>query len=164
MDSRLSDIVRRLEESGGPDRDIDADIYIEFNIPAERVGRLDRRGGCVGWWPKDAPYESAVDVPRYTASLDAAIALVERMEHAYGRKIICFHAAGQLMAGDMDYDPRARPDNSVTVGWCAHVAFFDSRDANSTFGPDRYSYARTPALAVLTALFRALEAKETGNG
>ena len=71
--------ILRLEQLEGPSREADADIYIALFIPAERVGRIDRLGGCVGWWPKDAPYVSAIDVPAFTASLDAAVALVERV-------------------------------------------------------------------------------------
>lgn len=76
--SGLSELIAKLEGLSGRDREVDADIYVAFFIPQERVGRIDRLGGCVGWWPKDAPYESAIDVPPYTASLDAAVALVER--------------------------------------------------------------------------------------
>lgn len=75
----IEELIKKVEALTVPYREIDADIYIAFNIPMERVGRLDRLGGCVGWWPKDAPYESAVDVPRYTTSLDAATELAERV-------------------------------------------------------------------------------------
>jgi hypothetical protein len=51
-------------------------IYITSFIPSERVGRLDHDGGVVGWWPKDGPYVAAIEVPRYTASIDAALAWV----------------------------------------------------------------------------------------
>ena len=132
---RRAEIIERLEKAEGFDRDIDADIYIEFNIPAERVGRLDRLGGCVGWWPKDAPYESAVDVPRYTASLDAAIALVERTLPGWRFAI-------------------ERRANGMTLAWLTEeddapcIPAMHSKDCH----------------ALLISLFRALEAKEAGNG
>lgn len=74
-----ADLIERLEKGEGADRELDGNLYVEFFIPKERIGRLDQDGGVVGWWPKNAPYVSAIDVPRYTASLDAAISLVERM-------------------------------------------------------------------------------------
>jgi hypothetical protein len=73
----LIELRDALAKATGPDRGLDSDIYIAFNIPLERVGRLDKgEHGVVGWWPKDGPYVSAIDVPRYTASIDAAATLV----------------------------------------------------------------------------------------
>ncbi|MFS2326645.1 hypothetical protein U2P60_14715 [Brucella sp. H1_1004] len=72
-------LIDRLSKLDGPDREVDAQIYILFNIPTERAGRIDYANGMVGWWPKDGPYVSAVTVPAYTASVDAAIALAARL-------------------------------------------------------------------------------------
>ncbi len=74
-----SPIITRLSKLDAPDREVDAEIYIRFNIPAERAGRIDYSNGMVGWWPKDGPYVSAVTVPAYTASVDAVIALAARV-------------------------------------------------------------------------------------
>jgi hypothetical protein len=71
-------LVDRLSKLDAPDREVDAEIYIRFNIPAERAGRIDYSNGMVGWWPKDGPYVSAVTVPAYTASLDVTIDLTDR--------------------------------------------------------------------------------------
>lgn len=72
---KLLELADRVEKLAGPDREVDGLIYIALYIPAERAGRIDHINGCVGWSPKDAPYVSAIDVPRYTASLDAAMTL-----------------------------------------------------------------------------------------
>ncbi|CAN7519890.1 hypothetical protein [Brucella pseudogrignonensis] len=72
-------LIERLSKLDGPDREVDAEVYIQFNIPAERAGRIDYAHGMVGWWPKDGTYVSAVTVPAYTASVDAALALAERL-------------------------------------------------------------------------------------
>jgi hypothetical protein len=72
-------LIDRLSKLDWPDREVDAQIYILFNIPAERAGRIDYAHGMVGWWPKDGPYVSAVTVPAYTASVDASIALARRL-------------------------------------------------------------------------------------
>lgn len=125
-----SDLIAKLEALDGPDREVDADIYIAFNIPMERAGRIDRLGGCVGWWPKDAPYESAVDVPRYTASLDAAIALVERV------------LPGNHLRIDIGDD-----------GLHAANIFGDWGDSHA-------NASSSPAIALLIALLRAKEARD----
>lgn len=74
-----SALIERLDRAEGPSRELDADIYIALNIPKERAGRIDRLDGCVGWHPVDAPYVSAIEVPPYTSSIDAAVALAERV-------------------------------------------------------------------------------------
>nr|WP_313022899.1 hypothetical protein [Brucella intermedia] len=81
-------LITRLSKLDAPDREADAEIYIRFNIPAERAGRIDYSNGMVGWWPKDGPYVSAVTVPAYTASIDAVIALAERVLPGKARKIV----------------------------------------------------------------------------
>lgn len=72
----LPELSRRVSEAEGPSRELDAEVYIALEIPAPRVGRIDRMGGVVGWHPIDAPYQSSIEVPRYTASLDAVAALI----------------------------------------------------------------------------------------
>jgi len=81
--SKYADIIARLEKAEGPDRLIDvlvgyaADYVVEDISLRERMDRhsveymlekVDR--GFNSIWPL---------LPRYTASIDAAIALVERM-------------------------------------------------------------------------------------
>lgn len=69
-------LIERLERATGASRELDAEIFIAVTPGVAEAGRIDRSGGCVGWWPKDGPYQSAQDSPRYTASLDAALTLV----------------------------------------------------------------------------------------
>jgi len=100
-------LIDRLSKLDGPDRGVDAQIYILFNIPAERAGRIDYAHGMVGWWPKDGPYVSAVTVPAYTASVDAAIALAERVLPGWGWLAQnCGHPAGVLVKDDIAYEGR----------------------------------------------------------
>jgi hypothetical protein len=75
----LRDLKERVDKATGPNRDIDGAIYAALMIPKERAGRIDQAGGVVGWWPKDGPYVSAIDVPGYTTSIDASLALVGRV-------------------------------------------------------------------------------------
>lgn len=72
-------LITRLSKLDAPDREVDAQIYIRFNIPAERAGRIDYSNGMVGWWPKDGPYVSAVTVPAYTESIEVVIAQARRL-------------------------------------------------------------------------------------
>lgn len=74
-----ADLIKRLESLEGPDREVDADIYIAFHIPPERVGRINRLGGCVGWWPKDAPYVLVIGSPVLIAMLYVGWRLVARV-------------------------------------------------------------------------------------
>lgn len=74
--AKLRELADKVEKLTEGDRTVDGLIYIATQIPADRAGRIDQDRGVVGWWPKDAPYVSAIDVPRYTASLDAAMTLV----------------------------------------------------------------------------------------
>jgi hypothetical protein len=69
-------LIERLEKATGPDRELDAEIFIEVTPGVKDAGRIDRDGGVVGWWPKDGPYESARITPDYTSSIDAALTLV----------------------------------------------------------------------------------------
>ena len=81
------DLARRCREATGPDREIDADIYIAINIPAERAGRIDKLDGYVGWWPKNEPYVGSVETPKYSFSLDAIVALIEKTMPGYDWRV-----------------------------------------------------------------------------
>lgn len=142
-DTPLSDRLRgpsilrleRLERLEGPSREADADIYIALFIPAERVGRIDRLGGCVGWWPKDAPYVSAIDVPAYTASLDAVVALAERLGFQWLKK------SQEAMTV---YRPLT-PEQDERKEWAVHYG----------------GTGATPAIALVIATLRALSQEQS---
>jgi hypothetical protein len=157
----LVELIAKVEAATGPDRDLDADI-LRALCPGATVGTyIVGDDADVVFHAQALGISDKSTCPAFTGSVDAALALAEGIRHAYGRKIICmFHACGQLSAGDMDYDPRARPDNSVTVGWSAHVAFYTNRDLNETAGYERYWYGDTPALAIVLATLRALSSSE----
>lgn len=71
-----NDLIERLETAEGPSRDLDAEIFVQVTPGVLDAGRIDCIGGLVGWWPRDAPYQSAREVPKYTSSLDAALTLI----------------------------------------------------------------------------------------
>ena len=101
----LQSLRDRVANATGPDREIDGLIYIASFIPSERVGRLDHDGGVVGWWPKDGPYVSAIEVPRYTSSIDAALGWVERVLPLSGM-LILRNATNEVLA-------EGRPDSHL---------------------------------------------------
>ena len=165
MNDPLVELVERVTKAEGPDRGLDAAIHAAF-FPETFDGDAEHYSALAPSLLNRADRAYLAEfVPAYTSSADAALAFAEGIRHRYGRKIICmFHACGQLPAGDMDYDPRARPDNSVTVGWGAHVAFYTDRNLNqSDGGGDRYWYGDTPALAIILATLRALSSQEASK-
>lgn len=115
-----ADIIARLEKLTGPDREVD------------RV--IDH----VVFWPNEAPRNLEIsirdewDVPTYTASIDAAVALVERVLPGCGVSI----------------------ERHPVYGDWWDAAIFDQT-------PKTIANARkqTAALAVCLALLRALEAE-----
>lgn len=155
--SDLAELLARVEAATDFDRDLDRDIGIAIDgwkviaertlyVPFEDTYYADHPGSMY---------------PSLTESIDAAVSLADRITHRYGRKLICFFCAGgQLMPHnaddtDPDYHPLAKIDNSVTVGWLSHVAFFKP-DGGETYGPERYSHGANAALAIIAALLRAL--------
>lgn len=146
-------ILNRLRSAESGSRELDWRI-------AEYLGDIEA-------YPEEAdppfrigsPFEKAI--PAFSTSIDAALALVERIVAVNGRKVICFFCAGGQLTPEnadktsVDYHPLAKIDNSVTVGWMAHVAFY--LPEGKCKGPETYSHGKTAPLAILTALFSALE-------
>ena len=111
------DLIERLEKATGPDREIDTAIEELFD-PSFRDSTLRQ-------------------ATRYTASLDAAVALVEKMLPGWA----CGFDAGSKTS----------------------IAFVDPHDFADRFLGARYTaQAATPAIALLIALLRALSNRERG--
>lgn len=72
MDAHLVNLIERLEKAIGPDRELDWRIAEKFDIP--------ERWPTSALWPPFMP-KSKYDksIPAYSASIDAAVALVERV-------------------------------------------------------------------------------------
>ena len=165
--SKYTDIIARLEKAEGPDRVLGEDVLLACGWRKVPTGYFY---GQMHWWAPPPPNDGrGFDADNFRqhnplASLDAAIGLVERQIATEGRKLICFFCAGGQLTPfnadkhSPDYHPLAKIDNSVTVGWMAHVAFYCADGGTS--GPESYSHGRTAPIAILIALFRALEAQE----
>lgn len=109
-----AEILERLQSLQGPDTDVDADIWCEI------------------FAPDAVAIDPGVRFPPYTASLDAAIALVEKM--LPGAK----WTVSKVGFAQITLDKKTR------------ISSDDGQDIN---------YAN-PAIALLIALFRALPAKK----
>lgn len=133
----LSELIERVEKLEEPSREVDADIFQAFGGDEWRHAYLKVQEPC------GCPHEQAVEYarerysPRYTASLDAAVALTERVLPGFGISIETHPVYGDW--------------------WDA--AIFDRM-------PKTVSNARkqTAALALCLALLRRLSAQERDDG
>lgn len=142
-----SDIIKRLEEATGPDRELDARIFCAANnmiweIDGQRVVGIDRDDGnnweTIGYVDPGkyslnfTTYRE--DIPTYTSSLDATIAIVERMLPGWRKAI---------------------GENVHTGYWQGRVYRLRDDDIFERYG----CHGTSPQLAMLIAMFRALEAE-----
>ena len=121
----LRDLIERLERADGPDRELDALIW----------RRMENRSGVV--FPDEKPGSPKYPnhIPAYTASLDAALALKNRVLPGRAAAI-----------GDMAFeDAHRRP---WAVIW----------SPGGTPGPS--TEGATPAIALCLALLRTLETEQ----
>jgi hypothetical protein len=139
-------LLARVEALTGPDRDIDAEIFIEHSgeVPAN-AGRVDSLHGMVGWWPIDAPYESARDVPRYTGSTDAALALAD--------KVLPRGFLWSVSRPPEGKKKRKRKSDDVPIPFDGYVATDDRIGEKS----HRFAIVEhvSPALAIILAVLQA---------
>jgi hypothetical protein len=120
----LAGLIERVEKLDGPDREIDLELARAL-VPDVICLRYN--------------WETSNNEPfvhwRYTASIDAAIALVERCLPGWAR--------------GFDAGPKS----------C--IAFVDPHDyADRMFGARHVATASTPAIALLLALLRAMQKEE----
>lgn len=174
----LTALIERLENADGPSRELDRAIQcgvggwhrITPSHTRNKHGAFISPADWIGANSDGSPILDSLhgttmhrDVPAVTASIDSAVALAERVVAMEGRKLICFFCAGGQLTPynadetSPDYHPKAKIDNSVTAGWMAHVAFYNSDGAT---GHDDYSHGRTAPLAICLATLRALSAQE----
>jgi hypothetical protein len=152
----LTDLLARLEAATGPDRELDAAIHLAVN-PDDFASKVMRGDYCVQSWDLGWGGISYVSldsggtsggshpVPMVTASLDAALGLVGRVLPGWVWSISSADPEG--CNEPLSYAALAGKVQMVQRGW------------DEPPEPDRNvcdAHAKTPALAVLTALVQAL--------
>lgn len=114
----MRDLIERLEKADGPDRELDAKLARHLaGDPVDHWFRL------FGDWFTDRT------IPSYTSSIDAAVALVERV----------------LPGAEWEVTNTGRRPGATVISYERRV-----REG---------AYASTPAIAICIALLRAKEAR-----
>lgn len=133
-------ILERLRAATGPDRSLDVAIWFDLVEPRylwtqdrEQYWHVNRAGTAMTpVWQDDTPLRHA---PEYTSSIDAALALVERMLQGCSKEI--------SFEDDEWYFRFLSAKGGIPIPVVGHV----------------FPHKTAP-LAILTALFAAIEAKE----
>ena len=151
MADALSDLIETLEKLEKPDREADAELALMAMMPQEVFGDEFGTSSVDGpnYFYGDAVWAGGGQIwhsPDFTASLDAAIALVERVlpDHRWL----------------IDKRPFAKDRHDGYRATCyrqGHPYKSDGSDTPSAWAP-------TPALALLTALLRAKSALTDAGG
>lgn len=138
----LAELERRVREATGGDRELDADLWWKFDERASEVATgMPRPLDHSKPMPRAGVRAMA---PAYTTSLDAALALCERVLPGWAwslsgpdpetdERLACAALAGAVRMVKLDWDEAPVPD----------------RDTHTAYAP-------TPALALLAAMLAAL--------
>ena len=138
-----ADLLQRIEAANGPDRVLDGDVWHALTAKPGDVWVNDFADGVYHLQdPRDTiAYEAPPDL---TASIDAAIALVERLLPGWAWFV----------------DWIGMPDQPA-----CHAEIWLPAQRSQHLGRERErGEASTPALAILAATLRALIAKEAEHG
>lgn len=85
MNADLNELLERVRSATGPDREIDVALLHLWEPSHEALCSYDQRyqtelrDGVFSVWKTDGGYSASVPFPRFTASVDAALALCERV-------------------------------------------------------------------------------------
>ncbi len=130
-------LIKRLEAATGPDREVDAELWLMFTTGATRKASVVK--SSKGLWPDytiDETREASgrlIVVPSYTASVDAALALAERVLPGW-----CWELT--LMPGEATWQgaPEMWPEGLAAPDRCGV-----------------YASTKSPALALCIAVLKA---------
>jgi hypothetical protein len=142
-----ADIIARLTAATGPDQEIDAAIMASFYDRGERIIGTHEQQEDGSWKPIAVPVWIDRSTSKwvsthafsFTASLDATVALIER------------ELPGWTIAGIGQDDCKK---------WHASL----QKGHRTSYSTVALAGAPTSAIALLLALFKALEAQETHHG
>lgn len=131
----LSELIERVEKATGPDRELDTCLWLKFTPGATRRVVHVKHAHSPAEWDIDETREASgqlITVPAYTASLDAALALADRVLPG------CWWMAakGRLRASEPLYGARLFFGTDEAIGEAEHE--------------------QSAALAIVLALLKAL--------
>jgi len=139
----VRELLEKIEAATGPDREIDTAIWLQMTPGATRSqwSYIHKASGreCFVDETRDET-RRLITTPAYTASIDAAVGLVERM--LPGRDV-------NLEIGNVG------PDRVTDAYISGADGYFEEPKT-----PDAHGYGLTPALALCAALIRALIEQE----
>lgn len=139
----LAELLERVTAATGPDRELDAALLRAFGFQ-RTAGNIANSGS---WKHGDGSWLSASREP-VTASLDAALALVERvlptipLPEPYG-----------------PWEWRVHGPNRNDAGMCRAALMWPQTEAGAHVKLVGPAYGKTPALAILAAMLSALIAQ-----
>ncbi|MAZ17867.1 MAG: hypothetical protein CL535_16250 [Ahrensia sp.] len=135
-----SDIIDRLEKADGPSRELDSRVWVAAN-PDDLIIENDQHHGqgTVQFSGGGFARDRFKLCEMYTASLDAAIALTEKLLPEHGR----MHSKGRLAIDEPLYGVKLY-EHELCVGEDPHEIAEAEHDSEP--------------IAILIALFRALQA------
>lgn len=140
--STLPDILRRVEEATGPDRALDVEIALATCSELQRASTAFGLGVVWSPTPNEPGSFDIAEVDTFTASVDAALALIERSHPE-----------------TLDHLGPGFKGLPATV--VALVQFYSgkwsARITDVMSGAVKTATCDTPALALLAALLRSLE-------
>jgi len=143
----LSDLLERCRKATGPDSSIDVALLPFWAPDHDALKAYDAqyetefRDGGFSVWKKDGGYSASTPFPRFTASIDAALALTERLLPGW-------------VVSDLAQAPRLAGDP-----WgCGLAVYYGSDPSKSQSAHSGYDFPTAP-LAILVCLLQSLIAK-----
>lgn len=151
-----SELLSRIEQASGPDRELDVAIAVAVLDPKrEKNYWMWQSGRPQGSAPKpDSEFWGSRNTPTFTASLDSTVALVERMLPGCEICLTDVHP-DFLRPGE----PKHLVELMCGLKWVKYDAYPEPKYETTGSGK-----ANSRPLALLTALFRALSAREAKDG
>lgn len=141
--TQLRDLAERLERATGPDRELDVRIHMLVNPPVGVIVNGMGANRFLACAQETGDWEGAgraIDALRITSSIDAAVALTERL----------------------------LPEMCWTIdsnqGLCTAKLFCDGDEGEGGWWDEVWHIGANAALALLRAMVTAMIAKEEGNG
>lgn len=139
--TEIGELLERVKAATGPDRKLDRAIGLSVG----GLKSVEEFGMAGNWWERFTEGGLTVGLPPYTASIDAALALVERVLPGW-------------VVSDLSQNSRHAGDP-----WgCELALYFGSEPSKNRSAFSGWDFPTAP-LAILTALLSALTALQDQN-